>query len=647
MRVVDSDVNRTFFSQKFPGVAARVVQAVGQSTVVMAGDVAHDIRQGDHLLYGGDARSLTSGQVASFMDRPLRVFMNRVDAGGLVSPICVRLVSNLAKHLLADGQEALATYPTDNPTFLIVFGVGLGYHLEELARLTEAQWLIIVEPMAGFFEHSFRAVDWPRLVGDFEARGGDVHIITDIDPSTIATNVVRFMDAQGIAFADGAWVFTHYPLWAFTEARKRLHEGVEFSFVNRGFFEDELTMMANAVGNFTRTEFYLLEGKPRLARSEMAVVVGAGPSLDESLSTLHRIRDHVVLFSCGTALRPLLRNGIIPDFHCELENIPQVHDVIGEATQFADLKRITLIASATVDPRVPDYFGSKILFFRESVSSSEILGRAYRVLPGAAPTCVNLGLIAAAFLGFKKFALFGTDCGARPGGNVHAEGTVYRDLGAFQSREALRPGQIEVEGNFGGVVTTDWVYDACRLMLAGAIRYFRFDAINCSDGAIIPGARPCVPESLELTGPPIDHAAIMRESLADMRHFAAGEIVAAVSLATLCDEVSALGREFDDMLVELGRGEPDFGAAYRRFRLFAATIGDRCGHTDSIIAGTLNALPRIAMFYGFRITDRDARERLYRRYIAEVRAIGVEMMARMRELMANLPRHHATDAAAE
>ncbi len=557
--------------------------------------------------------------------------MNRVDAGGLVSPICVRLVTNLAQHLLAGRPGGLTIYPAGNPTFLVVLGVGLGHHLEELARRTEARWLVIAEPMAGFFEHSFRVVNWPALVETFEARGGKVHVITDLDPSAIATGIVRFMDQQGIAFADGAWVFTHYPLWSFVEARKRLHEAIEFSFVNRGFFEDELKMMANAVENFARSEFRLLEGRPRLARPEMAVVVGAGPSLDESLPTLRRIRDRVVVFSCGTALRALLRGGIVPDFHCELENVPEVHDIIRDTARFGDLKRITLVASATVDPRVPDFFGPNVFFFREAASSTEILGRTYRPLPGAAPTCVNVGLAAAAFMGFMKFALFGTDCGVRPGGKIHAEGTVYRDLGVFQHRESLaKTGQIEIEGNFGGVVTTDWVYDACRLMLAGAIGGYRFDVVNCSDGAIIPGARPCVPEALEVPGSAINRAVFATETQAGMRRFAPDEILAGSDLAVVREQVTQLGRELDGVLQELDLAEPDFAKAYGRFKSFVAEIGDRCGYTESIITGTLNALPRIAMFYGFRVSDPAVRARLYRRYIAEVRTIGQEMTERMR-----------------
>ena len=193
---------------------------------------------------------------------------------GLISPICVDLVASLQRQLDAQGIRALPTYPIDSPTFLVVFGLGLGHHLDRLARHTKARWLILVEPIAGFFQHA--AVDWPVLAELFEERGGGIHIITELDPSAIAGAVARAMEGHGIAYADGAWVFTHYPLWAFADARRRLHEAIEFAFVNRGFFEDELRMMTNAVGNFADCDFRLLEGKPRLARPETAETPAEG-----------------------------------------------------------------------------------------------------------------------------------------------------------------------------------------------------------------------------------------------------------------------------------------------------------------------------------------------------------------------------------
>ena len=43
------------------------------------------------------------------------------------------------------------------------------------------------------------------------------------------------------------------------------------------------------------------------------MIVGAGPSLDDSLAALARSRDRAVVLAADTALRPLLAAGIRPD----------------------------------------------------------------------------------------------------------------------------------------------------------------------------------------------------------------------------------------------------------------------------------------------------------------------------------------------
>jgi hypothetical protein len=629
---------RALVAERFPAVAKAFAQgASAQFEPVLEGGIPIDLRMGERQLYGGDARRFSAEQVAAFAQKPLRLFMNRIDNAGLVSPICIRLVGALNERLLAAGETDLSTHPSGSPNFLIVFGLGLGHHLAPLVEQAQARWLILVEPMLGVFEHSLAAVDWAGLIEGFERRGGGVHIVTASDPSEIAAAIVRTMDAHGIAFADGSSIFTHYPHWAFAEARKRLHEAIEFAFVNRGFFEDELRMITNAAANFAGCSFRLFEARPRLARPETAVIAGAGPSLDESLETVRRIRPRVVLFSCGTALRPLLKNGLMPDFHCELENVPEVHGVIEEAARFGDLRKITLVASATVDPRVPPFFGSTLFFFRDRVCSTDILGRDFHMLPGAAPTCVNVGLAAAVQMGLTKFAFAGTDCGTRPGGKRHAEGTIYRDLGVWQERDRSRGNAIEVEGNFGGVIETDWVYDACRLMMVHVISRHRIDVVNMSDGALIPGARPCAPEAFDVAGPDVDIAAFRRAIEAPLRRFGPGEIFAGRDFGRLGQELERLFGDLDRLLAEAA-GEADFAALYGKLRQFAKPSADQYGGAMSIVSGTLTALPRIAMFYGYRVPDGALRRLVFDCCLKEIRAICGVMAEESCRLLAETAR---------
>ena len=634
--------SRAAFVARFPDLITQLDKVAPLGAIISDGGHAVDIVIGEKRIYGGDARRFAAEQVDAFMKKPLRLFMAEPSAAGLISEICVRMVTAIRDGMADRGIEEIRLHATDNPTFLIVFGIGLGHHLMELARRSKARWLILVEPSLEFIEHSFQALDWSELLDHYDGREGAVHIVTDNDPANMVSAIVRHVARHGIPFVDGASVFTHYPYWAFAEARTRLHDAIQFAFVNRGFFEDEIKMMSNATANFNAAPFWLLEGKRRRRRAETAVIVGAGPSLDESLDTIRRIRDRVVLFSGGTALRPLLRNGIVPDFHCELENVPAVVDVLERAGKYGDLSKIRLIASATVDPRVPPLFADTMLFFRDSVSSTMIFSSPEQTLHGTAPTCVNTALVAAIALGFTDVLLFGTDCGTRPGGQHHASDTVYRDVGLYKENADKRAAfPLEVEGNFGGVARTDWIYDACRRMLGEAIRMFGLSAVNCSDGAMIPGARPLDPEAVSIATPAIDRTKLMEELDRTLRHFQPGEILCDRDISSLIDHTKKFCREINEIWDGFDRESADFGGIFKAMKDYLSRDFEAIGQVDAMMNGTLFALPRIGMFYGYRVEAGELRRHLFDIYMSEMREILREMERRTIELFEHLAAHPA------
>ena len=367
------------------------------------------------------------------------------------------------------------------------------------------------------------------------------------------------------------------------------------------------------------------------------MIVGAGPSLDEGLERLKAIRDKVVLFSAGTALRPLLRHGFVPDFHCELENVPATVDALKEAAKYGDLSQITLIASATVDPGIPPMFRETIYFFRDSVSSTMILGDKHLPIAGATPTCVNMALSMAAFLGFTDMALFGADCGIRPGGDDHAKDTVYRDIGLFQKEGDINERYpMEVEGNFGGIAKTNWIYDSCRLMLAEVTQARRLNVFNASDGAFIPHTVPRTPESIVPAGDAIDRAALIGALKRSLNEITPAAIFSEVALADVARQASRMFADLDSLLDRLGKGEPDFAAVYTAITAFLADADDRYSHADALISGTLTALPRIAMFFGFRVENLDLRRELFSLFIKEFKATLEKMKEGSRELFERL-----------
>jgi hypothetical protein len=620
--------SRDAFAALFPSYATAAVSEQLRSSLVLRDGLAVDISSGGRPLYGGDAREIAAGQVREFLERPLRLVMDNFNEAGLLTPLCAKLVTLLLNEM-GDSEQRM---PNEKSTFLIVFGLGLGYHLNELIRSTPARWIIIVEPCREFIELSPDIIDWSEIAALLEERQGELHFVTELDPAQMANSIAGHIWHHGASYIDGSWVFTHYPLWAFAEARQRVLADADNLFAQCGFFEDELKMTRNAAGNFAQAPFWLLNAEKRPQRRETAVVVGAGPSLDEGIEKLKEIRDRVVVFSAGTALRPLLRHGIVPDFHCELENAPVVLEVLEEAGKHGDLSRITLIASLSLDPRIGSLFGERIFFFREYSSGTALLQGDFQPLVVAVPTCVNTALSAASFLGFTEFLLFGTDCGVRPGRLDHAEGTVYRDVWKSQP-DMARKYPMEVEGNFGGLAMTNWVLDSCRRMLAIAIARFGLSVANCSDGALIPGTTPKVPDAVEVEGKPIARDRLLADLKKSMVAFQPGELLASFDVAAIRAMNKEMFRELTEIVDRFDPDVPDFAGIHAAFVEFEDRASERYAAIRLISEGTLLGLGRIAMYCGSRIADEDLCRRLNRICLDYFREAFHAMERQTEELM--------------
>jgi len=194
----------------------------------------------------------------------------------------------------------------------------------------------------------------------------------------------------------------------------------------------------------------------------------------------------------------------------------------------------------------------------------------------------------------------------------------------------------EVEGNFGGVVRTDWIYDACRRMLGDVIKASGVTVSNCSDGAMIPGARPLDPEAVAIDTPPLDRPQVCAELEAALRRFEPGELLRDCDLAALVDSTRKRCGEIAELLDGFDPEAADFAGVYDAMREYLLSASDWPERIDAMMSGTLNALPRIGMFYGYRLEGAALRRRIFETYMAELRAILREIEQETIELLGRL-----------
>ena len=638
--------NITFFEEKFPEIAMQIKAIEESLSSVVCSEEGEpldiDLGGKGRLYKAGETARLYSEKQAEDYSRHFRVIMlNRpVGTGGTIE-VSDRYNIFMGKTLVDAKVTGLSMVPVAPSGYMMIFGVGLGFHLEKIlewsSKFTEA--VVIIEPFIEFLNHSLDYIDWKALGERLDEEGRKLKIFVDSSPKVIKDKLYEMIRDKGATTLDGTYVYNHYFSWIFDEVITHFSSEAYSEFIVRGFFEDEVKMITNSTRNFLYRDFRLLEGRIRQKRKEPFFVIGSGPSLDKTIETVRKWKDHAVIFSGGTALRVLLSNGIRPDFHCELENGETTYTALESVDREFGLKGIKLISSCTIDPKAAELFDEVYLYFRDSVSSTKIFAEdgGYRYIEGTAPTCTNTALATAAMLGFREAYFFGLDCGMRDPARHHSTASVYYTHDTFSSMQLQYP--IEIPGNFGGKIYTDWVYNMTRHMIGDMGTTYGLTMINCSDGGLIKNATPKAARSVKFSDK-IDKEAVFDSIRSGSRMFEHGSFFQSYerNYRDYLDAFDEFSEELETWLEELPEKCKTVNAFFHETRRFTADVIKRYLAVSELVAASIHNLPLTAQFYVLRIVDEEKREQIfqwaleeYTRLVREIVDAGRALFVKMTE----------------
>jgi len=375
-------------------------------------------------------------------------------------------------------------------------------------------------------------------------------------------------------------------------------------------------------------------------------IIGSGPSIDGTIEQIKKLRERAIVFSCGTGLRVCLGNGIVPDFHCEIENGPYVHDVLSIVRGQFGFKGITLIAPFSVDPRVPGLFDETILFFRDAISGSRVLTEHANEIYLAVPTVTNTALRTALALGFGTFYLFGVDCGTKDTSRQHSRQSVYFHADMFKA-EPRTDMTYTFQGNFGGLVKSNWILMFTRMMISEVCRIFQPKVFNCSDGAEIRHTTPKVAQAIKLPELARSRAETKAALRAHLRLCGPQDLLAHISFDHLKEQVERFRRDGLTAIDKIAADEKTFIGFWRNLDVFLKERTQSYANIPSMIDCSLKSLPKIAMFLIHRLPDKALRQELYGAFLEEYRAIFIQMCDNVTECLDILVRDYGIAPARE
>jgi len=571
-----------------------------------AGDINIDL--GHTLLYPTDAQSHADRQLAEFRASPHRFYMNPPIHHVSHKPYQHDYVSAaLYEFAKGEGLPGLSTVPNPDGGFLVIYGIGLGLHLPALFDEIDVRHFILAEEFVELMFHTLRLIDWGRIFDQVAERGQTIQFFFSREPLHLAERIHWSMRGKGFGLLDGSYLFRHYSSMVLDKAYAEFREKLPLLPISIGFVEDEWVMLRQCGTNLLNNEFQLLEDRPRLEKNLPAFIVGSGPSLDQSIEAIKRLQGQAIVFSCGTGILPLLRNGIRPDFHCELENGHSSYDHLKRTADQFGLHDITLIASTTVWPEMPDLFDRHVFYFRDSVCSTGLWAPDHIGLYGTAPTCTNLAIRAALLLCFRQLYLFGVDLGSRDAAKHHSHDAIYYRAddwgkGYTQSQDVMA---IEMPANFGGKAYTNATLHWTRMMMAqGLEMYSSYSKIyNCSDGVQIPGTLPKLSRTLKLDAPPHRKPLLLQRLHTELVDKRPGEMITPEGLETI---ERVFGQWYDDLLATIaearatGMSYIDF---YEKCSPFLAETGENPYQRAlrSVHVGTLMICFQMGYFFYRRV----------------------------------------------
>ena len=422
-----------------------------------------------------------------------------IDQPGVVEGIEVETINRMAARLREEVGGAVPPVPVGHECYhLVIFGFGLGEHVARLARQTKCKNLIIVEPNIEFLYHSLFTFEWSGFFDEFSSEDRKLHIIPEQSEQTIEFLVRDCVHPVAPHYVDGMTMVTSFDDEMLERVSRSIEENALFLNMPMGFLMDECDMMRNAFNNLKGHQGYYYKRKS-YENPLPALVVATGPSIEQSIGVVKEYQDRAIVISCGTVLRKLMAYGIVPDFHVEMENTPEIPDIIAREAGLHDLSSITLIASFTVIGDVAKHFGNTVFYFRHDLAPSPVFSTGDdSTVVHSFPTVSNLGFSYAQEIGCPEIYLLGVDLGARDTNQHHASDTAYDDNPALLKS----PLDIPRPANFGdGVIMTDDVFLWAKDSLEKAITWGLTDtqnAYNCSDGLRIDGATSMPADDISL-----------------------------------------------------------------------------------------------------------------------------------------------------
>ena len=366
----------------------------------------------------------------------------------------------------------------------IFMGIGNIGYLRELIEHVEVRLnIIIYEPSFHIFLKALEEIDLEKGVKKhlilFWVEGVGEMTLDRFD--TILPRILRLENLKNLQL----FVLPNYDILFKEESEKLIKMCQNAALNNRVAYNTAITFAQVTTVNALRNAKYLCDGYKTIQlfravpENTTGIVVAAGPSLNKNIKELKKARGRAFIIAVDTALKPLLRAGIIPDMFFIVDAMKPL-----DLVDMNGVEQIPMVATLNATPEILDFHKGKKFFFDESYQFAEKIMVKSGLRWGDVATGGSVATNAFSLLykiGLKTIILVGQDL-ALTGNKTHADGTFEEKMPEIDTSK-----YEWVEGNYEEKVPTRTDLHVFLEWYKTSIREYKehvkdFRVINATEG---------------------------------------------------------------------------------------------------------------------------------------------------------------------
>lgn len=369
-----------------------------------------------------------------------------------------------------------------NPRLVIVFGLGLGYHIRATFKELEKQnhFLVVIEKDINALKEAIQHVDLTDLFESQKIRWAIG--VPENEGFAVMNDLIKQSGIAFQLFLKTLVVFEHPAIAqihgeynrTMLKAFREAGQTIVFNYGNCP--KDSMIGVENIMRNLStimrnpgiQDLYGAFKGKP-------GIVVSTGPSLSKNIGLLKEAQGRAVMISADSALRVLHHHGIKPHGVASLERVPGVVRLF-EGIPEDYMRDIYLMGTPVIVPQAyAAWKGPTIISYRRFAHFDWI--QIPKGTLDIGPSCSNMAFKILQVMGCDPIILVGQDCAVISHEKTHADGAHE------QTKINLNPQElIKVRGNYQETVLTTEIFNLFRKHFVTDIAGYHGKVFNATEG---------------------------------------------------------------------------------------------------------------------------------------------------------------------